>query len=100
MTRYHLYAIGNALVDSEYEVSDQQLQTMGVDKRHMTLIDAARRNELLKYLGGAQARSNGGGSAGNTVAALSQLGGQAVYACQAAVNASGVLYHEHQRASR
>jgi len=35
MTRYHLYAIGNALVDSEYEVSDEQLQAMGVDERHV-----------------------------------------------------------------
>ena len=40
---HHLYAIGNALVDSEYEVTDDHLQRMGVDKRHMTLIDAARR---------------------------------------------------------
>ena len=92
MTRYHLYAIGNALVDSEYEVSDQQLQTMGVDKRHMTLIDAARRNELLKYLGGAKARRSGGGSAGNTVVALSQLGGQAFYSCRVADDELGAFY--------
>ena len=39
---YDLYAIGNALVDSEYEVSDAHLLAMGVDKRHMTLIDEAR----------------------------------------------------------
>ena len=37
MTHYDLYAIGNALVDSEYEVSDQQLHAMGVEKRHMTV---------------------------------------------------------------
>ena len=50
---YHLYAIGNALVDTEYEVSDAQLQAMGVDKGHMTLIDAARRTELLAQLQGS-----------------------------------------------
>ena len=27
MSHYHLYAIGNALVDTEYEVSDALLQT-------------------------------------------------------------------------
>ena len=42
MSHYHLYAIGNALVDTEYEVSDALLATMGVSKRHMTLIDAER----------------------------------------------------------
>ena len=40
MSHYHLYAIGNALVDTEYEVSDELLAAMGVSKRHMTLIDA------------------------------------------------------------
>jgi hypothetical protein len=38
MSHYHLYAIGNALVDAEYDVTDEQLLAMGVDKRHMTLI--------------------------------------------------------------
>ena len=38
MSHYDLYAIGNALVDSEYEVSDALLQKMGISKRHMTLI--------------------------------------------------------------
>ena len=33
MTTYDLYAIGNALVDSEYEVSDELLKTAGVEKR-------------------------------------------------------------------
>ena len=50
MSHYHLYAIGNALVDAEYDVSDEQLQTMGVDKRHMTLIDTPQRAELLKHV--------------------------------------------------
>eukprot|EP01036_Dinobryon_divergens_P021577 gene21577-29620_t len=92
MTRYHLYAIGNALVDSEYEVSDQQLQTMGVDKRHMTLIDAPRRTELLGHLHGAKSRRTGGGSAGNTVVALSQLGGKAFYSCRVADDELGAFY--------
>ena len=47
MTHYHLYAIGNALVDSEYDVSDDRLAQMGVSKRHMTLIDEAQRCALL-----------------------------------------------------
>ena len=43
MSHYDLYAIGNALVDTEYEVTDAQLTAMGVEKRHMTLIDPERR---------------------------------------------------------
>ena len=92
MTRYHLYAIGNALVDSEYEVSDQQLQAMGVDKRHMTLIDGERRSALLGHLNGSKTRRTGGGSAGNTVVALSQLGGKAFYSCRVADDELGAFY--------
>ena len=92
MTHYHLYAIGNALVDSEYEVSDTQLQAMGVDKRHMTLIDTPRRAELLDHVKAAQPRRTGGGSAGNTVVALAQLGGQAYYSCQVADDELGDFY--------
>lgn len=92
MTTYDLYAIGNALVDSEYEVSDTQLQAMGVDKRHMTLIDAPRRAELLAHLDAITSRRTGGGSAGNTVVALAQLGGKAFYSCRVADDELGAFY--------
>jgi sugar/nucleoside kinase (ribokinase family) len=94
MKTYDLYAIGNALVDSEYEVSDAQLQAMGVDKRHMTLIDARRRAELLRHLDNVHSRRTGGGSAGNTVVALAQLGGKAFYSCRVADDELGAFYTE------
>ncbi len=89
---YHLYAIGNALVDTEYEVSDAELQAMGVDKGHMTLIDALRRAELLHHTQDRHARRTGGGSAGNTVVALAQLGGHAFYSCRVADDELGAFY--------
>jgi sugar/nucleoside kinase (ribokinase family) len=95
MKNYDLYAIGNALVDSDYEVSEFQLQTMGVAKRHMTLIDAARRDELLGHVSQLSSRRNGGGSAGNTVVALSQLGGRAFYSCRVANDELGSFYREN-----
>jgi sugar/nucleoside kinase (ribokinase family) len=73
-------------------VSDTQLQTMGVDKRHMTLIDAARRSELLGHLQTITSRRTGGGSAGNTVVALAQLGGKAFYSCRVADDELGAFY--------
>lgn len=94
MSHYHLYAIGNALVDSEYDVTDAQLQTMGVDKRHMTLIDSARRAELLHHVAGVHPRRGGGGSAGNTVVALAELGGKAFYSCRVADDELGDFYAE------
>ncbi len=92
MPHYDLYAIGNALVDSEYEVSDAQLKSMGVDKRHMTLIDTPRRAQLLEHVKALTPRQTGGGSAGNTVVALAQLGGKAFYSCKVAHDALGDFY--------
>jgi sugar/nucleoside kinase (ribokinase family) len=94
MSHYDLYAIGNALVDSEYEVSDAQLQALGVEKRHMTLIDAERRAHLLAGVHGLHSRRTGGGSAGNTTVALAQLGGKAFYSCRVADDELGDFYHQ------
>lgn len=94
MPHYDLYAIGNALVDSEYQVSDAQLQTLGVEKRHMTLIDADRRAHLLGGVQGQHSRRTGGGSAGNTAVALAQLGGRAFYSCRVADDELGAFYHQ------
>ena len=94
MSHYHLYAIGNALVDTEYEVSDELLNAMGVSKRHMTLIDTPQRAELLKHVQGLHSRRTGGGSAGNTVVALAQLGGKAFYSCRVADDELGAFYKQ------
>ena len=94
MSHYDLYAIGNALVDSEYEVTEAQLQAMGVEKRHMTLIDTPRRAALLAAVQGLHSRRTGGGSAGNTVVALAQLGGQAFYSCRVADDELGAFYRD------
>jgi sugar/nucleoside kinase (ribokinase family) len=92
--QYDLYAIGNALVDSEYKVSDAQLQAMAVAKRHMTLIDAARHAELLTAVHDLPTRRIGGGSAGNTVVALAQLGGKGFYSCRVADDELGAYYRD------
>ncbi len=94
MNKYDLYAIGNALVDSEYEVSDAQLQALGVEKRHMTLIDAERRAFLQSQVKDKHSRSTGGGSAGNTIVALAQLGGRAFYSCRVADDELGAFYRK------
>lgn len=97
MTAYDLYAIGNALVDSEYEISEAQLLAMKVEKRHMTLIDSDRRSELLTHVEGIPSRKSGGGSAGNTVVALAQLGGRAFYSCCVSNDDLGAFYADDLR---
>ena len=99
MSHHHLYAIGNALVDTEYEVSDDLLTTMGVSKRHMTLIDGPQRTQLLSHVQGLHHRRTGGGSAANTAVALAQLGGQAFYSCRVADDELGAFYAQDLEAN-
>lgn len=89
---YDVYAIGNALVDTEVEVSEDLLRAAGVQKRHMTLIDPARRAELLQHVQGLPMRQTGGGSAGNTVVAVAQFGAKAFYSCRVAEDGLGHFY--------
>ena len=52
MKKYHVYGIGNALVDMEFEVSTDSLTQMNVEKGLMTLVEQERQEELLGKLEG------------------------------------------------
>ncbi|AGX88194.1 adenosine kinase [Candidatus Symbiobacter mobilis] len=96
--RYDLYAIGNALVDAEYEVSEEQLRDAGVGKGQMALIDANRLAQLQALLQGVAGHCAGGGSAANTVVAFTQLGGRSFYSCCVADDDLGDFYLNDLRA--
>lgn len=77
MADYDLLTIGNAIVDIISRTDDAFLAEAGIEKGAMTLIDAARAEELYARMGPATEMS--GGSAGNTVAGLVSLGGTGAY---------------------
>lgn len=70
-------AIGNAIVDVIARVDDAFLETHGVERGAMTLIDAERGEALYDAMPPGVEIS--GGSAGNTAAGLAALGGRAGY---------------------
>jgi len=90
--KYDLYALGNALVDIEIEVSEAELERLGVDKGVMTLVDEERHDYLLSHLDGNIHQRASGGSAANSVIALAQLGGKAFHSCKVAKDESGAFY--------
>ena len=90
--KYDVYGLGNALVDMEFEVTPQQLQELGIDKGVMTLVDEDRENELIQQLQTQLGKQSGGGSAANTMVALSQLGGKGFYSCKVAKDEAGLFY--------
>jgi sugar/nucleoside kinase (ribokinase family) len=90
--KYHIYGIGNALVDIEYEVDVSFLIEHQVDKGMMTLVDEARQIELISALDKHMVKKQSGGSAANTMIAASQFGANCYYSCKVANDDWGDFY--------
>ncbi|PCJ42812.1 MAG: adenosine kinase [SAR86 cluster bacterium] len=94
MKNYHIYALGNALVDKEFEVEDDFFQHESIQKGLMTLVDGESQSILLERLMekyGLKKRA-GGGSAANTLYAASQFGANTFYSCKVANDEFGDFY--------
>ncbi len=94
MAKYNLYGIGAALVDTEIEVTDKDLESMEVDKGLMTLVDEARQHQLVAGLEGhmVHSRRASGGSACNTIIAASIFGASTYYSCKVADDDNGSFF--------
>src|SRR6056297_1495414 len=90
--KYNVYGIGNALVDIEFEVSDDFLSRHEVEKGVMTLVDEETQFQMIDDINHAEAVQKPGGSAANTVYAVSQFGGKAFYSCKVANDRFGDVY--------
>src|SRR5579862_7221606 len=75
--RYDVLGIGNAIVDVIARSEEDFLLKQGMRKGTMALIDEARAEAIYEAMGPAVEVS--GGSAANTIAGLSSLGGRGVF---------------------
>ncbi|MGL6160512.1 adenosine kinase [Microbulbifer sp.] len=94
MHQYDLYGIGAALLDTEIEVSDRDLEALGVEKGVMTLVDDTRQRQLVDDLTDhlVTASRACGGSGANTVIAASYFGLRTFYSCKVAADDNGDFY--------
>ena len=92
MAKYDVYGLGNALVDMEFEINDQFLQDNNIDKGVMTLVDENQQHELIGQLDVFEGNKASGGSAANTLIAVSSMGGSAYYSCKVADDELGHFY--------
>ena len=103
MKNYDIYGIGNALVDTEYEVDDDFLAKTKLPKGIMTLIEEDDRQRIVRLLEDEHehevVKQAGGGSAANTMVIVSQLGGSAFYSCKVANDSTGDFFVKDLRAA-
>lgn len=89
-TRLDVLAIGNAIVDVIAAADEAFLETEGLAKGSMRLIDAAEATRLYDRM--TQGRETSGGSAANTVAGVAALGGRAGFIGQVANDQLGEIF--------
>ncbi|MCB1735331.1 MAG: adenosine kinase [Gammaproteobacteria bacterium] len=99
MKQYDVYGIGNALVDMDYEVSAQDLIDMNIEKGVMTLVEEDHQMRVMAHLGSHPCKKSAGGSAANSVIAVSQFGGKGFYSCKVADDELGNFYLQDLQAN-
>jgi fructokinase len=92
MSKYDVYAIGNALVDMEYSVDEGFLRRHRIDRGHMTLVDEPRLEELLDSLRVLAPKRTSGGSAANTLFAAQAFGSPTFYSCKVGDDDTGAFF--------
>lgn len=95
--KYDVYGIGNALVDIVTEVDEAFFLAHEIEKGVMTLVDEKRQHYLTGVIDMKKSQMACGGSAGNTVIAVSQFGGSAFYSCLVAKDNLGKFFLEDLR---
>ncbi len=94
--RFQVVGIGNAMVDVLTHVDDAFLQTHGIDKGVMQLIDRAQAVQLYDQVGPSVEMS--GGSAANSIAGIAHLGGRAAYVGKVRDDQLGAIFAHDLRA--
>ena len=94
MATVDLFAIGNALIDQEFKVSNAFLTQHALQKGTMQLTDGDTQAALYQQLQATQSYKGqaSGGSAANTTVAFSALGGSAFYGCRVGNDELGSIY--------
>jgi len=96
-TRFDVIAIGNAIVDILVHAEDEFLNTHGLLKGAMALVDSDAAQSLYDKVGPAVECS--GGSAANTIAGLASLGGRGAFVGKVRDDQLGRVFIHDMRAA-
>ena len=92
MKKYDVFGVGNALVDIIVLLDDTFLKDNKLQKGVMTLIDETSQGSLLSSLHDYKKNLRSGGSAANTMIALSNSGGTGCYTGKVSHDTYGEFY--------
>jgi len=79
--KYTVCGLGNAIMDLQLRVSEQEFLDLGIDRAGMRLVDLEEQENLLRRFEHHIVKAASGGSATNTIIAMAQLGAKVAYGC-------------------
>jgi hypothetical protein len=91
---YNVFGVGNAIMDMQVRCDDAFLESNGIEKGIMTLVDEKRQQSILDALTEHDVHYCSGGSAANTIVGIADMGGTTAYACKTGADSFGRRYLE------
>ncbi|MEM7783883.1 MAG: adenosine kinase [Planctomycetota bacterium] len=96
--KYDVFGVGNAIVDTLAQVSDEFVSEQGLSKGGMALMDTESQAKILSGLENTHLKLASGGSAANSMVAIAQSGGSGVYLGKVASDTNGQFYRQDMEA--
>lgn len=97
--KYDVFGVGNAIVDILAQVDDATIDDLGLNKGGMALMSTEQQGDVLTTIHDPSLTFASGGSAANTMVAITQSGGTAVYAGKVADDSNGQFYKKDMEAA-
>jgi sugar/nucleoside kinase (ribokinase family) len=96
---FDVFGIGNAMVDILAFVDDSTISDLKLNRGTMTLMNSVQQAEVLRKIEGHSVKLASGGSAANTMIAISQSGGTGYYTGKVSHDPHGEFYRNDMKAS-
>ena len=90
--KYDVFGVGNAIVDILAQVEDHVIGDLSLNKGSMALMTTEQQGDILTAVNDPSLTFAAGGSAANTMVAIAQSGGKAVYTGRVADDTNGAYY--------
>ena len=90
--KYDVFGVGNAIVDILAQVEDHVINDLSLNKGSMALMSPEQQGDILTAINDPSLTFAAGGSAANTMVAITQSGGTGVYTGRVADDTNGEYY--------
>lgn len=97
--KYDVFGVGNAIVDILAQVDDATIADLKLNKGGMALMSTEQQGDVLTTIHDPSLTFASGGSAANTMVAVTQSGGTGVYAGKVSDDANGQFYKKDMEAA-